>query len=137
MTAGGSGGTVVTGKPGERRLAKNGVEIGGCLPSFRGALRGVVCSALTPGHGGDDLAEGAAAQLVLSQHAELVARVWLQVLHQEVLSPRRHRQRHPIVVGTGWVLHPGGGHRALSHSWGTGGDSRCHQRGLTAVCTRR
>lgn len=109
MTAGGSGGTVVTGKPGERRLAKNGVEIGGCLPSFRGALRGVVCSALTPGHGGDDLAEGAAAQLVLSQHAELVARVWLQVLHQEVLSPRRHRQRHPIVVGTGWVLHPGGG----------------------------
>lgn len=65
-------------------------------------------SALTPGHGGDDLAEGTTAQLVLRQHAELVARVWLQVLHQEVLSPRRHRQRHPIVVGTGWVLHPAG-----------------------------
>lgn len=47
---------------------------------------------LTPGHGGDDLAEGAAAQLVLRQDAELVARVRLQILHQEVLSPHRHRE---------------------------------------------
>lgn len=84
VMAGGSGGTVVTGKPwGESR---GWHQVGTWAQGvFRGA-------ALTPGHGGDDLAEGATAQLVLGQDAELVTGVWLQVLHQKVLSPRWHRQ---------------------------------------------
>lgn len=61
---------------------------------------------LTQGKGGHNLAEGATAQLVLGEDAELVASVWLQVLHEEVFSPRRRCQRHPLVMGPVWALHP-------------------------------
>lgn len=79
---------MVTGKPGEE--AEAGTRWEWEPPECLGAPGVFWGAPLTPGHGGDDLAEGATAQLVLGQDAELVTGVRLQVLHQKVLSPRRH-----------------------------------------------
>lgn len=78
---------MVTGKPGDNK--ESGTRWEREHPEGLGVFWG---APLTPGHGGDDLAEGATAQLVLGQDAELVTGVWLQVVHQKVLSPHWHRQ---------------------------------------------
>lgn len=54
----------------------------------------------------DDLAEGPAAQLVLSQDTELVLGVGLQPWHKEVSGPHGHRQGQPVVVGSVRTLGP-------------------------------
>lgn len=56
----------------------------------------------------DNLAEGPAPQLVLSQDAELVLGVGLQPWHKDVSGPHGHRQGHPIVMGPVRTLGPGG-----------------------------
>ena len=66
---------------------------------------------LTLGPDADDLTEGPGAQLVLGEHAELVAGPRKQARHQEVSLGRGHGQRGPLVLPSGGLLHPAVGHR--------------------------
>ena len=83
-------------------------------PSLSAALRK---SSLTFRGRQDNLAEGPAPQLVLSEDTELVLCVGLQARHEEEGRAHGHCQGYPVVVGSVRTLCPGGKGGGISCIW--------------------